>query len=93
MMTPADIMAPDETFSVAEAAEMLRKSERQVLRYLTFGALKGSRASGRWQVAALHIWQFQNIAEDMMAQWQAYCRANLAADNSERKQAPGPLGE
>ena len=40
------IVAPDETYSAAEAGGILRRSERQVLRYLDSGRLRGSRASG-----------------------------------------------
>ena len=69
MMAP-----PDETYSVAEVAEVLRKSPRQVQRYLDAARLGGSRASGAWQVTALHIWQFQGIAEEMLESYRRYCR-------------------
>lgn len=69
-MTPP----PDESYSAAEAAEILRRSERQVQRYLASGRLGGSQASGRWMTTALHIWKFQGIAEDMLENWRAVCR-------------------
>lgn len=58
------IMAPDETLSAREAAELLRKSERQVQRYLTAGTLTGERKNGRWQITALDVWNYQGIAVD-----------------------------
>lgn len=74
MITP-----PDETYSTAEAAQLLRRCERQTLRYLTAGRLNGSRASGRWTVTALAIWRFQGVEQEMMALWSDYCR-HLQAD-------------
>lgn len=68
------IAAPDEPYSVAEAGVVLARSERQVLRYLNKGRLRGSKASGRWTVTALHIWEFQGIADEMIENWRAYCR-------------------
>jgi phage baseplate assembly protein gpV len=68
------IDAPDDTYSAAEAAVKLERSERQVHRYLDGGRLRGSKASGRWTVTALHIWEFQGIADEMMTNWRAYCR-------------------
>lgn len=67
------ITAPDETFTVAEAGVVLERSERQVLRYLEAGQLRGSKASGRWMLTAFHIWEFQGIADAMMENWRAYC--------------------
>lgn len=69
MITP-----PDETYSAAGAGALLGKSERQVLRYLTSGALLGSNASGRWRVPALGLWRFQGIEQEMLALWRGYCR-------------------
>ncbi len=68
------ITAPDETFTATEAGAVLARSERQVLRYLNEGRLRGSRASGRWVVTAFHIWEFQGIADEMMENWRTYCR-------------------
>lgn len=88
------IVAPDETYSVAEAGGLLRKSERQVLRYLTNGRLRGSKASGRWTVTALQIWAFQGIADEMMACWRDYCRAaEPAPEKSEQNQQDTDSGE
>jgi hypothetical protein len=67
------IMAPDETLSAREAAELLRKSERQVQRYLTAGTLNGERKNGRWQITALDVWSYQGIAEEMQEIWVNYC--------------------
>jgi hypothetical protein len=69
------IVAPDEPYTIAEAAEILVRSERQVLRYVSSGRLRGSRASGRWMVAALQVWEFQGIADEMLANWREYCKA------------------
>ena len=80
MMVP-----PTETYSVAEAAAELRKSERQVLRYLTSGRLRGSNASGRWAVTAMQIWEFQGVAEEMMESWRTYC-LRLESKSDEVKQ-------
>ena len=55
------LVPPTETYSVAEAAAELRKSERQVHRYLKDGRLRGSNASGRWAVTAMQIWEFQGV--------------------------------
>ena len=49
------IIAPDETFTAAEAAEHLRKSPRQVQRLLAREVLKGTRPDGRWSITALAI--------------------------------------
>lgn len=67
------IMSPDEAFSAREAAELLRKSERQVQRYLKDGALAGKRQNGRWQITALAIWEYQGIAQEMQEIWVDYC--------------------
>lgn len=67
------ITAPDEIYSVAEAAQYLRKSERQVLRYLEAGKLSGCRPAGRWQIPAIALWSFQGIAEEMRSIWIEYC--------------------
>lgn len=67
------IMSPDEIFSAREAAELLRKSERQVQRYLNDGTLFGQRKNGRWQITALSIWKFQGIAQEMQNIWIEYC--------------------
>ncbi len=69
------IVPPDEIYSAAEAASELAVCERQVHRYLASGKLKGSRASGTWKVAALQIWRFKAIEEEMLASWREYCRA------------------
>lgn len=89
MITP-----PDEIYTAAEAGEILRRSERQVLRYLTDGRLRGSKASGRWMVTALQIWEFQGIADEMMANWRAWCRlADPDPGISVPDQYAGRLGE
>ncbi len=67
------ILAPDETFTTREAAEQLRKSERQILRYLNDGSLEGDRRNGRWQITALAIWKHQGIAQEMQEIWVDYC--------------------
>ncbi|WP_299901114.1 helix-turn-helix domain-containing protein [uncultured Ruegeria sp.] len=67
------IVSPDETFSAREAAEFLRKSERQVQRYLADGRLQGSRKNGRWQITALALWNYQGIAREMQDIWVDYC--------------------
>lgn len=72
------IVAPDEPYSAAEAGAALGRSERQVQRYLAKGRLRGSKASGHWTVTALHIWEFQGIADAMMENWRSYCRLSEA---------------
>jgi hypothetical protein len=67
------IISPDDTYSAREAAEFLRKSERQVQRYLTTGKLSGERPNGRWQITALALWKFQGIEQEMKDIWVAYC--------------------
>lgn len=67
------IMSPDETFSASGAAEFLRKSERQVQRYLNDGKLQGERKNGRWHITALALWRFQGIEQEMQDIWIAYC--------------------
>jgi Helix-turn-helix domain len=76
------IMPPDETFSAREAAEVLRKSERQVQRYLNDGTLAGKRKNGRWQITALAIWDYQGIAQEMRDVWVEYC-VRMAQNDSE----------
>ncbi len=66
-------MPPDEIFSAREAAGLLRRSERQVLRYLKDGTLHGERKNGRWQITALAIWNYQGIAQEMQQIWVEYC--------------------
>lgn len=83
-MIPAEIFPPDQPHSVEEAGVVLCKSGRQVLRYLKSGALRGSRASGNWTITMLQIWQFQGIADEMMANWREYCRS--ISDQEETKQ-------
>lgn len=81
MITP-----PDETYSLAEAAQLLRRSERQLQRYVASGRMLGSRASGRWIVTALAIWRFQGIEAEMSALWRDYCFSlQQAAENTEGK--------
>ncbi|WP_371154123.1 hypothetical protein [Jannaschia sp. 2305UL9-9] len=75
------ITAPDRTFTVAEAAAVLERSERQVLRYLEAAQLRGSKASGRWMLTAFHIWEFQGIADAMMENWRISCRLAQAEEN------------
>lgn len=87
------VAAPDESYSVAEAAAVLQRGERQVLRYLTSGRLRGSQASGRWTVTALHIWQFLGIADEMLESWRTYARAveleHKKKDQYQRPEKPG----
>ena len=93
MMNTDMITAPDKTFSAAEAGVELERSERQVHRYLNNGRLRGSRASGRWMVAALHIWEFQGIAEAMMENWRTYCRlAECKTETTENQGISEPGG-
>lgn len=87
------IVAPDETYTAAEAGLVLARSERQVLRYLDSGRLRGSRASGRWTVTALHIWEFQGIAEEMMESWRLYCRISGAPEEIIEKHKVAEPGE
>ena len=67
------IVSPDDTFSAREAAEFLRKSERQIQRYLAEGRLHGKRPNGRWQITALSLWKFQGIEQEMQEIWIDYC--------------------
>lgn len=67
------ITSPDEVFSAREAAEYLRKSERQVQRYLNSGVLNGKRPNGRWQITALDLWTLQGIETEMQKIWVDYC--------------------
>ncbi|MCP1169383.1 hypothetical protein [Limimaricola litoreus] len=87
------ITAPDETFTVAEAGVVLERSERQVLRYLEAGRLRGSKASGRWMLTAFHIWEFQGIADAMMENWRTYCRLAQAKIKEEENQCISEVGE
>lgn len=87
------ITAPDETFTVAEAGVVLERSERQVLRYLEAGRLRGSKASGRWMLTAFHIWEFQGIADAMMENWRVYCRLAEAEGKNSSNQLVTPSGE
>lgn len=87
------ITAPDKTFSAAEAGVELERSERQVHRYLNNGRLRGSRASGRWLVTALHIWEFQGIANAMMENWRTYCRLAEAEIKVKENQCISEAGE
>jgi hypothetical protein len=87
------INAPDDTYSAAEAGMVLERSERQVLRYLKEGRLRGSKASGRWTVTALHIWEFQGIADEMMTNWRAYCRLAEAEKEVIENQEVAESGE
>jgi hypothetical protein len=75
MITP-----PDETYSTAQAAGLINRSEKQCARYLEAGILKGSRSTGRWRVTALAIWQHLGIEQEMMRLWMDYCRAASADD-------------
>ena len=79
--------------SAAEASVLLERSERQVQRYLAEGRHRGSRASGRWLVTALHIWEFQGIADEMLDSWRAYCRLVEAEDINSLNQQVNPDGE
>lgn len=87
------ITAPDESYSAAEAAELLRKSERQILRYLANGRLGGSRASGRWLTTALQIWRFQGISDDMLENWRLFCRQESASSETTQNQQVAGAGE
>lgn len=87
------MVAPDDSYSAAEAAVQLNKSERQVQRYLSSGRLRGSKASGSWTVTALQIWQFHGIAEEMLQSWREYCRTFEEFEKAEEKQQPENTGE
>ncbi|MCZ4262867.1 hypothetical protein O4G76_18685 [Limimaricola sp. G21655-S1] len=87
------ITAPDETFNVAGAGVVLGRSERQVLRYLNEERLRGSKASGRWMVTALHIWEFQGIADAMLENWRNYCRLSEAENINIENQMVTTSGE
>lgn len=75
------IVAPDETYSVTEVAEILRKSPRQVQRYLEKGLIAGRRPNGPWQVTALALWKYQGIETDMMDLWVTYCCRMAQSDD------------
>lgn len=87
------IVAPDEGYTAAQTGEVLDRSERQVLRYLTSGKLRGSKASGRWTITAVQIWEFQGIAAEMMANWRAYCRLVDSEEEAKEKQIHTEPGE
>jgi hypothetical protein len=70
MITP-----PDETYSTAQAANLINKSEKQCGRYLEAGILKGTRPNGRWQVTAYAIWKYLGIEQEMMRLWLDYCQS------------------
>lgn len=84
---------PDESYTAAEAGDILGKSERQVLRYLSHGRLGGSRASGRWMTTALQIWKFQGIAEEMMHSWRITCSHSVPVQETDNNQAYTEAGE
>ena len=84
---------PDESYTAAEAGDILGKSERQVLRYLSDGRLGGSRASGRWMTTALQIWKFQGIAEEMMHSWRVTCSQFAPSHETVIKQLLTESGE
>ena len=79
------IISPDETYSTREAATFLRKSERQVLRYLKDGRLQGQRPNGRWQITALALWKYQNIDADMTRVWVRYCVEMAKLDDDKNR--------
>ncbi len=79
------IISPDETYSTREAATFLRKSERQVLRYLKDGRLQGQRPNGRWQITALALWKYQNIDADMTRVWVQYCVEMAKLDDDKNR--------
>jgi len=72
------ILAPDDTFTAAEAAPLLRKSTRQVQRMLNNGLVHGVRPNGRWTLTALAIWKYLGIDEDMMKSWLEFCTQEAA---------------
>ncbi|MEY8838282.1 helix-turn-helix domain-containing protein [Cribrihabitans sp. XS_ASV171] len=78
------IAAPDDIFTTREAAEFLRKSERQLQRYLKDGRLKAQRRNGRWQITALALWTFQGIDQEMQKLWVEYCVRVAQNDASEK---------
>lgn len=87
------IVAPDVPYSAAEAGVVLERSERQVQRYLASGRLRGSKASGHWTVTALHIWEFQGIADEMMENWRSYCRLSEVENETSENQQVTEHGE
>jgi hypothetical protein len=68
MITP-----PDETYSTAEAASILRVSERQCARYLAKGLISARRPNGHWLVTAVALWKYLGIEDEMMRVWLDYC--------------------
>jgi hypothetical protein len=77
------IMAPDDTFTAAEAAPHLRKSTRQIQRMLNDGIVHGVRRNGRWTLTALAIWRYLGIHEDMMKLWLEYCTQEAAKQDGQ----------
>ncbi|WP_424934368.1 helix-turn-helix domain-containing protein [Amaricoccus macauensis] len=69
MITP-----PDETYSTAEAADIIGISERQCSRHLDAGRIQALRPNGRWRVTALALWRYHGIEHEMMKLWRDYCR-------------------
>lgn len=67
------LTAPDDVFSTAEAAVLLKKSQRQVQRLLEKGKLAGIRPNGAWVVTAIAIWKYNGIEEDMRQLWIDAC--------------------
>jgi len=67
------IVSPDETYTVADVAKILRKSSRQIQRYLDTGLLKGQRRRGPWQITAIALWKYQGIDQEMLDLWVTYC--------------------
>ncbi len=78
------IVAPDDIYTTAEVAKLLRKSERQVQRYLKNGQLKAQWRNGRWQITALALWTYQGIETEMQKLWVEYCVRMAQNDDSEK---------
>lgn len=77
------MISPDEPYSTKEAAEYLRKSTRQVQRYLTSGALKANKREGVWQITALALWKYQGIEQEMTDLWLRFCSRNDPNEGAE----------
>lgn len=75
------LTAPDETFGTAEAAILLKKTQRQVQRLLDQGKLKGARPNGAWLIPAFAIWAYQGIEEDMLRLWTDACAKAMRGSN------------
>lgn len=75
------MLSPDELFSTEEAAEYLRKSPRQVQRYLKSGTLKATNRAGARQITALSLWEFQGIDQEMTDLWLRYCQQGSQNDD------------